>query len=336
MKDLWLPMREAGASARAMLVAAAAQQWKVAAAECAVQGGRVSHPSGKSASFGELASAASQISRPGHVTLKTPSQFKLVGRDKNRIEAASKLDGSAKFGLDVVLPDMLYASVVMCPTLGGTVTRFDASKASQLPGVKKVMKVEAFNGSTPGVAVVALGVGGECVGAADVLPALAGADQRGREPLHPGQTQVVAMGRHGVHAHGGVAQQRAAVARKALRIHGDQRVGMALAHQGHGAQPVAELRLHLGGKGFGALCHQRGGVGSTGGDDHRAQRVPLLGVVRQGQHGQGAVVAKTFVRHAAVGLCVAHAADDDGAAKVGHLCAHAELAARGREPAVGR
>ena len=155
MKDLWLPMREAGASARAMLVAAAAQQWKVAAAECAVQGGRVSHPSGKSASFGELASAASQISRPGHVTLKTPSQFKLVGRNKNRIEAASKLDGSAKFGLDVVLPDMLYASVVMCPTLGGTVTRFDGSKASQLPGVKKVLRVEAFNGSTPGVAVVA-------------------------------------------------------------------------------------------------------------------------------------------------------------------------------------
>ena len=143
------------------------------------------------------------------------------------------------------------------------------------------------------------------------------------------------MGRDRVHAHGGIAQQCAAVARKALGIHGHQRVSVPLAHQRHGPQPVVELGLHLGGKGFGALGHQCRCIGRARRDHHRAQRMPRLWVIGQGQHGQRAVVAKTFVRHVAMGLGVAHAADDDGAAKVAHLCANAQLAARGRIAAVG-
>ncbi len=79
MKDQWLPMREAGASARAMLIAAAADTWKLPAAECRAEGGRVLHPSGKSASFGELAARAGKMPLPTTVALKDPKQFKLVG-----------------------------------------------------------------------------------------------------------------------------------------------------------------------------------------------------------------------------------------------------------------
>ncbi len=117
IKDLWLPMREAGASARAMLVAAAAQRWQVPAMQCRVESGRVLHGSGKSASFGELASNAARQTLPAEVRLKEPAAFLLIGKPLRRIEASSKQDGSARFGIDVVLPGMVYASVLMCPTL---------------------------------------------------------------------------------------------------------------------------------------------------------------------------------------------------------------------------
>jgi len=155
LKDLWLPMREAGASARAMLIEAAARQWQLPAAECSTQAGRVTHPSGQSASFGELALAASQLPLPDPPKLKNPAQFTLIGSPKRRLEAAPKLDGSAVFGMDVLPAGMLYASVTMCPTLGGSVTSFQADKAAKLPGVRQVLKVDAYNGSTGGVAVVA-------------------------------------------------------------------------------------------------------------------------------------------------------------------------------------
>ncbi|MBT2302051.1 xanthine dehydrogenase family protein molybdopterin-binding subunit [Variovorax paradoxus] len=155
MRDLWLPMRQAGASARAMLVAAAAQQWKLPAAECRVEAGRVLHPSGKSVSFGELAAAAASQPLPDHVLLKDPKTFKLIGQPRRRLEAASKMDGSARFGIDVLQPGMQYASVEMCPTLGGRVASFDAAEAQKLPGVKKVLAVPGHNGGTGGVAVIA-------------------------------------------------------------------------------------------------------------------------------------------------------------------------------------
>jgi isoquinoline 1-oxidoreductase beta subunit len=155
MKDLWLPMRQAGASARAMLVAAAAQAWGVPAAEIRVAAGVISHASGRRARFGELAAAAGRLAVPTEVVLKTPAQFSLIGKPLPRIEAADKSTGRAVFGLDVRQPGQLFATVVMCPTLGGKVRAFDAAAALQLPGVKQVFAVDGFHGGTAGVALIA-------------------------------------------------------------------------------------------------------------------------------------------------------------------------------------
>jgi isoquinoline 1-oxidoreductase beta subunit len=155
LKDLWLPMREAGASARAMLVAAAAQQWAVPASECDVVAGQVRHRSGRASSFGELAALAASQPRPKNPVLKAPAQFKLIGQPRPRLETAAKLNGSAVFGIDVQPAGLLRAGVLMCPTLGGTLLRFDASKAEKMPGVKKVFAVASYNGSPAGVAVIA-------------------------------------------------------------------------------------------------------------------------------------------------------------------------------------
>jgi isoquinoline 1-oxidoreductase beta subunit len=155
VKDLWLPMRQAGASARAMLVAAAAQAWSVPAAEIKVQAGVLKHASGKTATFGELAAAAGQQPLPDTVQLKDPAQFKLIGQPVPRLEAAAKGRGQATFGLDVLQPGQLYATVSMCPTLGGKVKSFDGAAALRLPGVRHVLAVDGYQGGTAGVAVIA-------------------------------------------------------------------------------------------------------------------------------------------------------------------------------------
>ncbi len=155
IKDLWLPMREAGASARAMLIGAAAQQWKLPASECSAAQGKVLHPSGKSASFGELAEAAARQPLPAKVALKDPNQFKLIGQPVPRIEAASKGDGTAGFGIDVRPAGLLYASVMMCPTLGGKVARIDGLAAAKMAGVKHLVSFDGYNGGNGGVAVIA-------------------------------------------------------------------------------------------------------------------------------------------------------------------------------------
>jgi isoquinoline 1-oxidoreductase beta subunit len=155
IKDLWLPMREAGASARAMLIGAAALEWQLPPGECRAEAGRVTHPSGKRASFGELAALAAKQPLPRKVQLKDPARFKLLGRPLRRIEAASKIDGTATFGIDAHPPGVLYASVAMCPTLGGKVAGFDGAAAAKLPGVRKVMAVDGYNGGSGGVAVIA-------------------------------------------------------------------------------------------------------------------------------------------------------------------------------------
>ena len=156
VKDLWLPMRQAGASARAMLVAAAARGWNVPPGDITVAAGLMSHAAtGKRARFGEWAAAAGQQAVPDAPKLKQPAQFTLIGRPLPHLEAASKIDGTAIFGLDVLQPGMLYATVAMCPTLGGKLASFDGAAASRLPGVKQVMAVPGFHGGTPGVALIA-------------------------------------------------------------------------------------------------------------------------------------------------------------------------------------
>ena len=155
VKDLWLPMRQAGASARAMLVAAAAAAWKVPAREVTVDAGVLRHTSGKRATFGELIVAAATQPLITNPPLKTPAQFNIIGTPAKRLESVEKQAGTTTFGIDVVLPGMRYASVMMCPTLGGTVQSFDGKQALALPGVTHVLSVAAYNGGTGGVAVIA-------------------------------------------------------------------------------------------------------------------------------------------------------------------------------------
>ncbi|MFL9864697.1 molybdopterin-dependent oxidoreductase [Paraburkholderia fungorum] len=155
MNDLWTPMREAGASARAMLIGAAAAQWKVAPGECRTEGGYVLHAAGHKASFGELSTMAAQQPLPRKVALKDPAEFKLIGKPMRRIEAASKINGTARFGIDALPDGLIYASVVMCPTLGGTVAHFDASPARTMPGFIKAFSLEPYAGGSGGVAVIA-------------------------------------------------------------------------------------------------------------------------------------------------------------------------------------
>ena len=156
VKDLWQPMRQAGASARAMLLAAAAAEWQVPASECVAERGVVKHlASGRQARFGALADAAAAQPVPRVVLVKKPAQFNLIGRPLTRHDAPAKLDGSARFGLDTLLPDMLYATVVMAPTLGGTLGSFDAQAAQALPGVRQVLALPARHGAPAAVAAVA-------------------------------------------------------------------------------------------------------------------------------------------------------------------------------------
>ncbi len=155
VKDSWLPMREAGAAARARLVAAAARNWKVPPSECETGGGRVTHPSGLSASYGELAEAAARIGAVDF-RLKDRKLFKLIGRPTPRIDADAKVNGSAVFGLDVKLPGMLYAAVAMCPFPGGALASLSADAVEAMKGVKKVIPLKADRSGAPdAVAVVA-------------------------------------------------------------------------------------------------------------------------------------------------------------------------------------
>jgi len=156
VKDAWHPMRVAGASARQMLISAAATRFKVPAAECHAQGGYVSHPSGLKASFGELAAAASRLTPNGVPPLKEPKDYTLIGQPVPRTDVPAKVTGEAQFGLDVRLPDMLFASIRNAPTFGGTWDKWRSGIAEKMPGVKAVLPVDTDVAGAPhGVAVVA-------------------------------------------------------------------------------------------------------------------------------------------------------------------------------------
>ncbi|WP_426162315.1 molybdopterin cofactor-binding domain-containing protein [Pseudoduganella sp. R-34] len=148
MANSWEQMRKAGASARAMLVSAAAAQWKVPAGEIRVSEGIVSHGARK-AGFGELAPAAALLPVPADVPLKSPENFKLIGKHAPRKDSADKVNGRAQFTQDVHLPGMLTAVVARPPRFGATVRSFDARKAKAVKGVVDVVQVPT------GVAVLA-------------------------------------------------------------------------------------------------------------------------------------------------------------------------------------
>jgi isoquinoline 1-oxidoreductase beta subunit len=146
-------LRAAGATARALLVGAAAQRWGVPASEITVESGVVRHASGKSARFGELVADASKLPVPTDAKPKDPSTYKLIGRNAARVDARAKSTGTATFTQDIKLPGLLTAVVAHPPLFGAKLKSFDAAKAKAIPGVKAVVAFETPVRS--GVAVLA-------------------------------------------------------------------------------------------------------------------------------------------------------------------------------------
>lgn len=147
----WEPMRKAGATAREMLIAAAADTWQVDRSTCRAVSGKVVHASGKKLTYGQLANKAATLPAPADVMLKEPKDFKLLGKGAKRLDSPGKVNGTAKFGMDVRLPGMLTAVVAHSPVAGGKVASFNADKAKAVPGVRHVVQIGS------GVAVVADG-----------------------------------------------------------------------------------------------------------------------------------------------------------------------------------
>lgn len=147
----WEPMRKAGATARAMLVAAAAETWTADVADCRTAKGMVIHKSGKKLSYGKLAAKASTLTPPTNVQLKDPSKFKILGKGAHRLDSRAKSDGTAKYGMDVYLPGMLTAVIAHPPVLGGKAKSVHDAKAKAVPGVAQVVQIQS------GVAVLADG-----------------------------------------------------------------------------------------------------------------------------------------------------------------------------------
>jgi isoquinoline 1-oxidoreductase subunit beta len=143
-------LQQAGASARARLIAAAARRWNVAASECEARNGQVLHSaSGRSLGYGALAADAAQVTLDAEPAIKTPDQYTLIGQPTARLDTTVKITGQAQFGIDTRRPDMLYAAVATCPVFGGKVARYDASAAEGKRGIVAVVPVDG------GVAVVA-------------------------------------------------------------------------------------------------------------------------------------------------------------------------------------
>ncbi|MGQ9425646.1 molybdopterin cofactor-binding domain-containing protein [Gilvimarinus sp. F26214L] len=148
----WQPLQEAGASARRMLMQAAAQQMNVPLDDLTTDDGVVVYSaSGRRLSYGELADAAKTQPLPDNAPLKAPGDYKWIGKSLPRFDTPAKVDGTARFGVDVTLPGMKVAVVIRCPQFGGTLQSFDASRALEMPGVQKVFAIHN------GVAVVADG-----------------------------------------------------------------------------------------------------------------------------------------------------------------------------------
>jgi isoquinoline 1-oxidoreductase subunit beta len=156
----WVPMRTAGATAREMLIMAAAQKWSVDPSECHAENGHIVHTATKrSVTYGSVAEAAGKLSAPTDVKLKDPSEFKVIGKPTKRLDTPDKVCGKAMFGIDARRPGMLHASVEHCPVFGGKVGSFDATKAKAIPGVKDVVPIMTGAPGQPpvmtGLAVVA-------------------------------------------------------------------------------------------------------------------------------------------------------------------------------------
>ncbi|WP_234733803.1 xanthine dehydrogenase family protein molybdopterin-binding subunit [Tellurirhabdus bombi] len=138
----WQRLREAGAAARLMFTQAAATRWNLPVEECYAENGTIKHKSGKSLTYGELVDDASKLPVPQKPKLKAKSDLKLIGKPLHRSDIPSKVTGKAEFGMDITVPDMLYASIEHCPVVHGKVVSIDDTAAKKIPGVKAVLKAE--------------------------------------------------------------------------------------------------------------------------------------------------------------------------------------------------
>lgn len=177
----WLPLRQAGAQGRDMLLSVAAQTWNVPKSDCHAESGSVIHaPSGRRLRYGDLVDVASQVAPPklDQVVLKDAKNFRFVGKPMGRVDTPSKVDGSAQFGLDVRLPRMLFAVIARCPYFGGKLAHFDASDAKATSGVKAVFAVPAI-GFVPAIPINVNAAAGVAIVADSTWAAM-----RGRKALN--------------------------------------------------------------------------------------------------------------------------------------------------------
>ena len=150
IKGFWEPLREVGAAAREMLITAAAQKWGVSVGACKAQSGYIIHQkSSRKLGYGELVEAAGKLDVPSDPTLKAPEEYSLVGKPVPRLDLPDKINGTAKFGIDVRLPGMLFATVRQSPVFEGTVLSHDETAAKSIRGVTAVVSIPN------GIAVVA-------------------------------------------------------------------------------------------------------------------------------------------------------------------------------------
>jgi len=150
IRQAWKHAREAGAIARKVLISAAAQTWKVDLSECRTDAGKVVHASsGKQLSYGELVEVAASLPLPDSADLKRPAEYRIVGNTTALLDGPQKIKGEAVFGMDIVLPEMLVATIAHCPVFGGTHLRYKEEDAMRVAGVKHVLAIDS------GVVVVA-------------------------------------------------------------------------------------------------------------------------------------------------------------------------------------
>ncbi len=141
IRSNWEPLRQAGAAARLLLIQVAAQRWQVGADQLRAENGRVLGPDGQSFGYGELVDDASKLPVPENIPLKPAEQFKLIGKPTRRLDTPAKVNGTARFTIDLVVPGMKYASARACPVIGGTVRSVDDRAARKVPGVIDVIRL---------------------------------------------------------------------------------------------------------------------------------------------------------------------------------------------------
>ena len=150
VREAFDKLRTAGAATRTVLVQAAANRWNVSVDQCKAMNGKVTHASGKSATYGELAADAAKLSLPEKPALKSPANFMVIGKEAmRRLDTPVKVKGKAVYGIDVKIPGMAIASLAQCPVIGGTPTSFDATATLKVSGVIKVVQI------SDGIAVLA-------------------------------------------------------------------------------------------------------------------------------------------------------------------------------------